>query len=292
MIEKIQDIGEVPSFYSTQVLKAERFYFDMHARGRQGITVVCGGKEHCEPDFRIDRSDFPFYSIEYVARGKGELVLQDHKYPLIAGTVFAYGPNIPHVITTDPKDRLVKYFVDFNGSRALPLLTEYAPNPGQLVHASSPTQILKIFEELILNGQNVTRYSDVICATILEYLVLKVAETAVSHDFARSTAFATYQTCCEYIRENCLALQTLSQMAEACNIDEAYLCRLFKRFGDLSPYKYLNRLKLNIAAIQLQTPDTTIKQIAFELGFSSPFHFSRAFKKTYGVSPDSFRHRR
>ena len=292
MSEKIQDIGEVPSFYSTKVLKAQRFYFDVHARGHQGVTVVCGGLEHCEPDFRIDRSDFPFYSIEYVARGRGELILEGKTFPLVAGAVFAYGPDIPHVITTDPRDRMVKYFVDFTGSRALPLLQEYAPHPGEVVHAGSPTQILRIFDDLIQNGQNVSRNSDLICATILEYLILKVAETAVADDFAGTAAFSTYQTCSEYIRENCLSLQTLGQIAEACNIDEAYLCRLFKRFGDLSPYKFLSRLKLNIAASRLQTPDTTIKQVAFELGFSSPFHFSRAFKKAYGVSPDTFRHLR
>ncbi|MCF7974399.1 MAG: AraC family transcriptional regulator [Phycisphaerae bacterium] len=292
MKEKIQDIGQVPAFYSTQVLKAERFYFDVHARGHQGITVVCGGCEHCEPDFRIDRKDFPYYSIEYVARGKGEVTLKDKTYPLVAGAVFAYGPDVPHIITTDPRDRLVKYFVDFSGTRALSLLTEYAPHPGHMVHTSSPTQILRLFEDLIANGQNVTRYSDAICATLLEVLMLKVAETAVSHDFVGSMAFATYQTCCEYIREHCVSLQTLTQIADACHMDEAYLCRLFKRFGELSPYKYLNRLKLNMAAMRMQAPDTPIKQIAYELGFSSPFHFSRAFKKAYGVSPDSFRRRR
>jgi len=167
--------------------------------------VVCGGLEHCEPDFRIDRKDFPFYSIEYVARGRGELRLKGKTFPLVAGTVFAYGPDIHHVITSDPKDRLVKYFVDFTGPRALPLLETYAPHPGEVVRASAPTQILRIFDDLILNGQNVTRYSDLICATILDYLVLKVAETAVAHDFAGTAAFATYQTCSEYIRENCAA---------------------------------------------------------------------------------------
>lgn len=290
MTEKIQDIGEVPAFYSTQVLKAQRFYFDMQASGREGLTVVCGGCEHCEPDFRIDRDDFPFYSIEYVARGKGQLVLKGKTYTLVAGAVFAYGPKIPHLITTDPRDRLVKYFVDFTGPRALSLLEEYAPRPGELVHASSPTQILRLFDDLVQNGQNVTRYSGPICATLVEHLILKVVETAVSDDFARTAAFATYQNCCDHIREHCHELKSLAQIAEACNVDEAYLCRLFKRFGDLSPYKYLNRLKLNIAAGRLQSPDTSIKEIAFALGFSSPFHFSRAFKKAYGVSPDAFRH--
>ncbi len=259
MIEKIQDIGQVPSFYSTQVLKAHRFYFDIHARAHHGVTVVCGGLEHCERDFCIDRKDFPFYSIEYVARGRGELILRGRMFPLVAGAVFAYGPDVPHVITSDPRDRLVKYFVDFQGPRALSLLETYAPHPGEVVRVKNPDQILRIFDDLILNGQNVNRYSDLICATILEHLTLTVAETAVAGDFAGTAALATYQTCRDHIRENCLSLQTLSDIAEACHIDEAYLCRLFKRFGDLSPYKCLTRLKLNVAATRLQAPGATIK---------------------------------
>ncbi|MCP4450095.1 MAG: hypothetical protein GY809_01430, partial [Planctomycetes bacterium] len=67
--------------------------------------------------------------------GRGELVLKGKTFPLVAGAVFAYGPDIPHVITSDPKDRLVKYFVDFQGPRALPLLDTYAPHPGEVVRA-------------------------------------------------------------------------------------------------------------------------------------------------------------
>jgi AraC-like DNA-binding protein len=271
------------------VLKAQRFYLDVQGLKRPGLTVVCGGCEHCEPDFCIDREDFPYYSIECVARGQGELVLAGKHYSLLAGTVFAYGPKTPHVITTHPKDRLVKYFVDFSGSKALSILREYELAPGTATHVHSPTQVLRIFDDLIGNGQSAGRLAGEICATLLKVLVLKVAETSVSYDFKGTAAFATYQTCCEYIQENCLRLQSLSEIAEACHIDEAYLCRLFKRFGDVSPYKYLMRLKMNVAAARLQSPDAMIKEVAYALGFSNPFHFSRAFKKAFGISPGAFR---
>jgi AraC-like DNA-binding protein len=32
-----------------------------------------------------------------------------------------------------------------------------------------------------------------------------------------------------------------------------------------------------------------IKQVAEQTGFSDPFHFSRAFKSVFGLSPDAFR---
>jgi AraC-like DNA-binding protein len=32
-----------------------------------------------------------------------------------------------------------------------------------------------------------------------------------------------------------------------------------------------------------------VKQVAAELGFDDPFHFSRAFKNIFGLSPEAFR---
>jgi len=49
------------------------------------------------------------------------------------------------------------------------------------------------------------------------------------------------------------------------------------------------QLKMSAAAVRLQREDKLVKQIAYELGFSAPFHFSRAFKKVFGLSPAAFR---
>jgi AraC-like DNA-binding protein len=49
------------------------------------------------------------------------------------------------------------------------------------------------------------------------------------------------------------------------------------------------RLKMNVATERLQDPGTLVKQVAAELGFSDPFHFSRVFKSVFGVAPETFR---
>ena len=64
-----------PDFFSNQVLEANRFYLNTQSQKNQKLKVVCGGREHCQPGYRIDRSDFPFYSIEFVASGRGQLFL-------------------------------------------------------------------------------------------------------------------------------------------------------------------------------------------------------------------------
>ena len=281
-----------PDFFSDQVLEANRFYLDIYSLRRQPLKIVCGGCEHCRPGYRINRSDFPFFSIEFVARGKGSVILSGSENELFAGKVFSYGPGISHVITTDDNDPLVKYFVDFTGPEARKILQKFSLAPGHVAQVASPEEILRIFDDLIKNGQIGSPYTSLLCAAILRQLILKTAEVAIVEHKNTTTAFYTYQNARETIRNNCLTLRSLDQIAEECRIDSAYLCRLFKRFDDQSPYQYLMRLKMNFAAQRLQSPNTSVKQVAFELGFGDPFHFSRAFKRIFGMPPSTFKNLR
>lgn len=283
---------KAPEFFSDQVLEANRFYLDTHSRKRQPLKVVCGGSEHCRAGYRINRLDFPFYSIEFVARGKGVVTLRGSEYDLFAGRVFSYGPGIAHMIITEDGDPLVKYFVDFIGSDAPKMLHKFGLTPGQVAQVASPEVILRIFEDLIKNGQTGSPYTPLLCTAILQQLILKTAETSIVEHTHTTAAFYTYQSSREIIRKNCLTLRSLDQIAEECRIDSAYLCRLFKRFDYQSPYQYLMRLKMNAAAQRLQSPNTSVKEVAFELGFSDPFHFSRAFKRIFGMPPSTFKNLR
>jgi AraC-like DNA-binding protein len=281
-----------PDFFSEQVLEANRFYLDAHSHKHYTLKVVSGGCEHCQPNYRIDRLGFPFYSIEFVAKGKGTVILKDAEHSLFAGRVFSYGPGIAHLITTEADDPLIKYFVVFIGSDAPKMLHKFGPALGCIVQVASPVAILQIFEDLIKNGHIDSPYTPLLCKAILEQLILKIAEASIFEHPRTKASFYTYQNSREVIEKNFLTLQSLEQIAEECNIDSAYLCRLFKRFGNRSPYQYLMRMKMNLAAKRLRLPNSLVKEIAFELGFNDPFHFSRVFKRIFGIPPSTFKNLR
>lgn len=46
---------------------------------------------------------------------------------------------------------------------------------------------------------------------------------------------------------------------------------------------------MNFAAEQLRNPKLLVKEAAANVGFQDPFHFSHAFKKVLGTSPEVFR---
>lgn len=277
-----------PDFFSLQIARARRFYMKSRSSKEIALAVISGGCEHCSADYEVHRRTFPFFGLEFVAHGKGTLILSGKKYPLAPGALFSYGPGIPHEIFSDPREPLVKYFVDFTGKQAEALLQKHGPAPGEILQTSAPSEILGIWDEVLRNGLSVTPFSARIEVVMLEYLLLKVAETAIPFGTSETPAFSTYQRCRQWIEDHRLTLQTLDQIASECHIDPAYLCRLFRRFDHQSPYQYLLKLKMGHAAGRLQIPGTPVKEVGDEVGFPDPAHFSRVFKKVEGLSPAQF----
>jgi AraC-like DNA-binding protein len=278
-----------PDFFSPQVSQAQRFYLNLNPPRTTRLAVVSGGVERCAPDYAIRRATFPFYSIEYVVRGGGRLELGKHRLELHPGTVFSYGPGIRQHITSNPQQPLVKYFVNFAGTRSQSWLRHAKLAAGNVAQIYPPTEIQPLFDELIRNGRRATHHTPEICRHLLDGLGEKLLEARAPLLGADSPAFVTYQACRQFLVENFSRLRTLEQAARGCHVDTAYLCRLFRRFDHQSPYQFLTRLKMNAAAGQLQQPGALVKNVAADLGFANPFHFSRVFKSVFAVAPETFR---
>lgn len=278
-----------PDFFSPQVESARRFYLDLNPPHARQLTVVCGGVEHCAPDYAIRRQNFPFHSIEYVVHGEGRAELGSRHFELGPGSVFSYAPGVSQTIVSNHYKPLVKYFVDFAGQNASPWLADCKLPVGHASRIFPPTEIQPLFDELIRHGQRTTRHTPELCRRLLECLGLKLLEARAPLKETESLAFATYQQCRDYIHAHFRHLRTLQQIAADCHLDTAYVCRLFRRFDDQTPYQFLMRLKMNAAAAQLAEPGALVKNVAADLGFANPFHFSRAFKSVFAVSPEVFR---
>jgi AraC-like DNA-binding protein len=250
---------------------------------------MCGGLEHCTPDYAIHRASFPYFSIEYVARGTGALKLKGQAIALRPGTLFAYGPGVAQDITGNRTDPLVKYFVDFAGTDAGVLVRRCRLELGRATQVFPPHALSALFDELIESGLQAGADDARLCTHLLECLALKIAARRAPASGAGALAFASYQHCRRHVEQHFRRLRTLEEISKECRLDTAYLCRLFRRYDSQTPYQYLMRLKMRYAAQRLQQPGVLIKQVAAETGLSDPFHFSRVFRKILGLSPRAFR---
>jgi AraC-like DNA-binding protein len=281
---------EPPAFVSRQVTDARRFYLDLTPPASTPLAVVCGGWERCAPDYRIARPDFPYFCLEYVADGQGELVLGNDKRQLRRGVVFAYGPGCFHSIVTDPEQTLSKYYVDFTGAASSRLLRENGMNPGVCLEAGDPERIELAFARLIEAGSHHGPNQARIVMLQLEILLLEIAGTRIASP-AQGQSYQTFLRCRDYLDAHYLELSTAEEAAAGCHLDPAYLSRLFAKYARESPYRYLLRKKMTHAADLLDGGRSIVREVAASLGMD-PFHFSRVFKRVFGMSPSAFAHRR
>ena len=93
----------------------------------------------------------------------------------------------------------------------------------------------------------------------------------------------------KYMEENLQHPPTLSELARIIGLNEYKLKRGFKELFQTTVFGYLSDQRLEKARQDLLDSNKTIKQIAFSLGYSSPQHFSSAFRKKFGLSPKNCR---
>jgi AraC family transcriptional activator of pyochelin receptor len=93
----------------------------------------------------------------------------------------------------------------------------------------------------------------------------------------------------QYLMKNVASLPTLSQLAKIAGINEYKLKRGFKEMFNNTVFGYLAEARLELAKNDLLQTNKKVNEIASELGYSSVQHFSSAFKKKFGFSPNRVR---
>jgi AraC-like DNA-binding protein len=82
---------------------------------------------------------------------------------------------------------------------------------------------------------------------------------------------------------------TVAGLASEAGVSRAALARRFNELVGEPPMSFLTNWRLALAADLLHEPDATVGWVARRVGYGSPFTFSTAFKRRYGVSPQAHR---
>lgn len=89
----------------------------------------------------------------------------------------------------------------------------------------------------------------------------------------------------DYLVDHAACPPSLTDLARIAGLNEFKLKKGFKEVFDTSVFGYLSDFKLNEARNGLLSGAVPIKEVAEQWGYSSVQHFTRAFKKKFGVPP-------
>lgn len=152
-----------------------------------------------------------------------------------------------------------------------------------LADASLPEQsagdLLRQQLETALLGQLLNRYCGLDKVTVLEGQCMR----------RHTLAPRRLRQVLEYIEVFCHTPITVDELATIAGVSRYHFVRGFKASIGESPYQLVIRRRLERAQVLLQRSDLSVGEIAHELGFSSQSHFSQAFRRRFGFSPQRYR---
>jgi AraC-like DNA-binding protein len=84
---------------------------------------------------------------------------------------------------------------------------------------------------------------------------------------------------------------SVADMARRAHLSPSRFAAVFREHFGAPPHAYLLQMRTEHAKELLRTTRVSVAQIAAYCGFADAHHFSKAFKKTVGVTPSAYRDR-
>lgn len=94
---------------------------------------------------------------------------------------------------------------------------------------------------------------------------------------------------CNYINEHFTENLNLDYIAEIAGFSKFHFARLFKKYTNVTFYKYLNQKRIANAEVFLANSEKNITEIALSTGFNNLSTFIRMFKQEKQCTPTEFR---
>lgn len=91
------------------------------------------------------------------------------------------------------------------------------------------------------------------------------------------------------ISENYLSISSLDYICDSLHYSKNHIINVFKAEYGMTPFDYINELKLKRAMYLLEVTSRPIDEIAQNSGFNHYSHFYRLFMRKNGISPHEWR---
>jgi AraC-like DNA-binding protein len=287
-----RDLTPSRALLSPQVAAARTFFLDLASGRRRGrsLTLAMGGWERCRSDYALVRRRFPYFVIEYVVAGRGWVILDGVRRSVGPGEVFAYGPATAVELHCVAEQPLEKYFFALTGSGVAARLQRCGVAVGAPRSLVVSPEAMGVAEEVVRaavpGGPMALRLAE----ALLEVWLLRLEESATRRlGVASDPVHAAFLRSKALIDARAEVLGSLAEMASLVKVEPSTLGRWFRTYQGTSPYQYLLRRKMNLAAEFLLASDGLVKEAAARVGFSDPDHFSRVFRAVHGVPPRRLR---
>lgn len=231
-----------------------------------------------------------YYVIGYIEKGKRQLHCKNKEYIVDKGDLVIFNPYDNHTCqqidgkTLDYRciniksGVMKKAVMEVTGKDFLPYFSQTVFRNDELIpclkglHTMVKKGVCDFKKEesfLFLIGQLVAEYADNAAGIIQTGIHMKV------------------ELVCNYLKENISKNITLDDLSAITGLSKYYLLRSFTKQKGISPYCYLETLRIakSQKLLEMGTPPI---EVALQTGFSDQSHFTNFYKKLTGLTPKQY----
>ncbi len=226
--------------------------------------------------------------VYYLEKGECNYFVGDKTYKAVSGDVIVIPENVIHRTTYfAPYSRSLIYF---DRKLLSPTIAEKLSEM-HFLYRNKETQkkIKELFDRIRTETENPDFYTnDSVKGIVNELFILMMRNGSTAENNEKENSFV--ESAVNFILKNYTSPMTLTDASKHLSVSPEHLSRTFKRETGFGFNEYVTLLRLKKAEELLKTHKVmSVSEVAFLCGFNDSNYFSDKFKKTYGMSPLSFR---
>ncbi|ABR35561.1 AraC family ligand binding domain-containing protein [Clostridium beijerinckii] len=231
-----------------------------------------------------------YYVIGFIENGKRYLSCKNKQYIIETGDLIVFNPGDIHTCeqidnrTLDyrciniKKDVMKKITFEITGKEYLPNFMEFVLFRNELTSSLKELHLMIMEEEKDLKKEELFLF-------IIEQLIREYSNPV--SEMTIQEASAEIKTVCDYLENNYMENITLNQLSNLTGLSKYYLLHSFTKQKGISPYNYLQTIRIGKAKKMLEQGIAPI-DVAFKTGFTDQSHFTNFFKKLIGLTPKQY----
>ncbi|WP_205528243.1 AraC family transcriptional regulator [Flavobacterium psychrotrophum] len=250
-----------------------------------------------------------FFELVYIQEGEGKQCINNSLLPYEGGSIFLLPPYDCHSfeIATPTTFTFIRFNALFfkNDKRTMMdysqwfsnlhyILSSYNRVPGDVIHSEADKSVMISLINSMQQERQQQNFSESILRTNM-VAMLNILLRNFENSFLEKHKDKDSQTrdVLQYIQYNLFDNGKLKAdaIAEEFNLSPTYISEYFKKKTGESLKEYILKARVNVAQSRLEYSGQSLKEIAYDLGFTDASHLTKVIKKYYddaGTTCSSF----
>ncbi|MEG0076488.1 AraC family transcriptional regulator [Anaerorhabdus sp.] len=231
-----------------------------------------------------------FYVLGLMENGHRYLNCRHLEYSLSKSDMILFNPNDNHGCApigdetlyyrglNIPQDSMLDIVEDITGQRKLPVFMK------NVILDEDAKSYYQPLHEMIMQGSTEFEKEEYLYL-LLSHLLQNYAQP---FDVITPKSNNELEKACDYIEKNYAKRISLDEICQIANLSKSSLLRAFTKIKGVTPYRYLETIRINESRKLLEKGIQPI-DVAQQTGFSDQSHFTNYFSSFTGLTPGAYR---